>query len=364
MKIKYFTIIIAFIGLLTTHCSAQNNGNFYSVYDSNTLFKIRKQVPDSAYAVFARHFYLVTKAEEVYKWNSSIPKEEVVRVMKPFVPEFYDADYTSELQNASSKSNFEQLLGEAIGTQSYDYVLEPCYVGDSGAKLRYFEVVNTMSSNGYAEEYPFEFTNGTFSPLEGLETAASAIKPYIEQRVKRKIIRSMASKYGGAFIKGEEYILFSYSYDNNDDFFGYQYQVLVAYQPETTAIYYTVGNFGGEKTAAPENVSWQYLGSFQQQANNNSSNYNSNRNTSSQNPNARQGVLKLVNNSDNPYTVSYVKGDIVMQGNSEKIIYLDYHTLYKLTIKQNSGFMFSPTVIYYDVQFDENLTERTIKFPF
>ena len=364
MKIKHFAIFIAFIGLLTTHCSAQNNGSFYNVYDSNTLFKIRKQVPDSAYAVFARHFYLVTKAEELYKWYSSIPKAEVVRVMKPFVPEAYDADFTSELQKASSKSDFEQLLGEAIGTQSYDYVMEPCYVGDSGAKLRYFEVVNTMSSNGYAEEYPFEFTNGTFSSLEGLETAASAIKPYIEQRVKRKIIRSMASKYGGAFIKGEEYILFSYSYDNDDDFFGYQYQVLVAYQPETTAIYYTVGSFGGEKTAAPENVSWQYLGSFQQQANNNSSNYNSNRNTSSQNPNARQGVLKLVNNSDNPYTVSYVKGDIVMQGHSEKIIYLDYHTLYKLTVKQNSGFMFSPTVIYYDVQFDENLTERTIKFPF
>lgn len=174
----------------------------------------------------------------------------------------------------------------------------------------------------------------------------------------------MASKYGATFINGQEYVLFSYSYDNIDDISGYQYQVLVAYQPETTAIYYTIGDFGGEKTMAPENVSWQYLADFQTPVNNNSnSSYNTNTNSSNKRK-ANQGVLKLVNNSDNPYTVSCVKGDIVMQGHSETTLYLDYHNLYKLTIKQNSGFLLYPTVLYYDVQFDEDLSERTIKFPF
>ena len=113
---------------------------------------------------------------------------------------------------------------------------------------------------------------------------------------------------------------------------------------------------------APENVSWQYLADFQTPVNNNSnSNYNTNSNNKRK---ANQGLLKLVNNSDNPYTVSCVKGDIVMQGHSETTLYLDYHNLYKLTIKQNSGFLLYPTVLYYDVQFDEDLTERTIKFPF
>ena len=365
MKIKYFTTLIAFLGLLM-HCYSQNSSNFSNVYDSNLLFKMRTQVPDNAYASFARHFYVVTKAEQAHRWYPSLSKEEVTRVMKVIVPNTYDSYYTSSLRTASTKDNFVQSLSAAIGTDNYDYLLESCYVGKKAVSSRYYEVVNTMSSGGYAEEYPFELKGGKLLPLEGLENVASTIEPYIEARVGKKMSRSMASKYGATFINGQEYVLFSYSYDNTQDNIieigGYQYQVLAAYQPETTAIYYTTGDFGGEKTMAPENVSWQYLADFQTPVNNNSnSNYNTNSNNKRK---ANQGLLKLVNNSDNPYTVSCVKGDIVMQGHSETTLYLDYHNLYKLTIKQNSGFLLYPTVLYYDVQFDEDLTERTIKFPF
>lgn len=358
MKTKYLLSFIAFVGLLTT-CFSQNT-SFSSIYDSQELFKIRKQVSHSNYGDYAYHFYLVTKAEEGNKNYPNVSKQAMVEGMSKVINNSFDSQYTDDLRKASSKSAFENLLPEAIGFEELDYHIEAFYGDNDRTTLKYFEVVMPISSSEYGMEYPFELKEGKLVPLKGLEPISEAIEKSLSKRLSRPIYRSMSSKYGATFINGNECILFSYC-DNEENCTGYRFNIAAAYDMATANVYYAIDDFGGYKTIVPKGVRWQLLGTYgtpQFLATNPLSPSFPKGNT------VKQGVLTLINNSGNAYTVSSVKGDVVVEGGTQTTLYLDYNNLYRITIKQNYGYLVYPTVLYYDVQFDEDHTERTIRFPF
>lgn len=260
MKVKYFIILTALIGLIS-RCSSQNKGNII-FYDTETLFKERTYLSDSAYAYYAHHYYLLPYVEEVYKYNTKVPKEEILKVMKSIVPNTFDPQYIKKLQNASSKNEFEQLLKEAISIEDSEYQFEKCYSGENTINTRFYEVVNTMGSSGYAEEFPFELKNGKLIALENLEVVANVIEKNLTQLFKQRVARSLSSKYGATFIKGKEYLLFSYC-KNSNNCPGYQFDIAVAYDVDSGDLYYAIGDFGGEKTSVPAgNIFWKYLGVY------------------------------------------------------------------------------------------------------
>ncbi len=358
MKTKYFLSFIAFVGSLMT-CFSQST-NFSSIYDSQELFKIRKQVPYSNYGDYAYHFYLVTKAEEGNKNYPYVSKQAMVEGMSKVINNSFDSQYTDGLRKASSKSAFEELLPQAIGLDELDYLIEAFYGDNDRTPLKYFEVVMPISSSEYGMEYPFELKEGQLVPLKGLEPISEAIEKSLSKRLSRPIYRSMSSKYGATFINGNECILFSYC-DNEENCTGYRFNIAAAYDMATANVYYAMDDFGGYKTTVPKGVRWQLLGTYgtpQFLAMNPLPPSFPKRNT------VKQGVLTLINNSGNAYTVSSAKGDVVVEGGTQTTLYLDYNNLYRITIKQNYGYLVYPTVLYYDVQFDEDHTERTIRFPF
>ena len=213
MKTKYLLSFIAFVGSLMT-CFSQST-NFSSIYDSQELFKIRKQVPYSNYGDYAYHFYLVTKAEEGNKNYPYLSKQAIVEGMSKVINNSFDSQYTDGLRKASSKSAFEELLPQAIGLDELDYLIEAFYGDNDRTPLKYFEVVMPISSSEYGMEYPFELKGGQLVPLKGLEPISEAIEKSLSKRLSRPIYRSMSSKYGATFINGNECILFSYC-DNED----------------------------------------------------------------------------------------------------------------------------------------------------
>ncbi|ERI63686.1 hypothetical protein HMPREF1551_01075 [Capnocytophaga sp. oral taxon 863 str. F0517] len=358
MKTKYLLSFIAFVASLMT-CFSQST-NFSSIYDSQELFKIRKQVPYSNYGDYAYHFYLVTKAEEGNKNYSYVSKQAIVEGMSKVINNSFDSQYTDGLRKASSKSAFENLLPEAIGLNGLDYLIEAFYGDNDRTPLKYFEVVMPISSSEYGMEYPFELKGGQLVPLKGLEPISEAIEKSLSKRLSRPIYRSMSSKYGATFINGNECILFSYC-DNEENCTGYRFNIAAAYDMATANVYYAMDDFGGYKTTVPKGVRWQLLGTYgtpQFLATTPLPPSSPKGNT------VKQGVLTLINNSGNAYTVSSVRGDVVVEGGTQTTLYLDYNNLYRITIKQNYGYLVYPTVLYYDVQFDEDHTERTIRFPF
>ena len=358
MKTKYLLSFIAFVGSLMT-CFSQNT-SFSSIYDSQELFKIRKQVPYSNYGDYAYHFYLVTKAEEGNKNYPNVSKQAMVEGMSKVINNSFDSQYTDGLRKASSKSAFENLLPEAIGLEELDYHIEAFYGDNDRTTLKYFEVVMPISSSEYGMEYPFELKEGQLVPLKGLEPISEAIEKSLSKRLSRPIYRSMSSKYGATFINGNECILFSYC-DNEENCTGYRFNIAAAYDMATANVYYAMDDFGGYKTTVPKGVRWQLLGTYgtpQFLATTPLPPSSPKGNT------VKQGVLTLINNSGNAYTVSSVKGDVVVESGTQTTLYLDYNNLYRITIKQNYGYLVYPTVLYYDVQFDEDHTERTIRFPF
>lgn len=358
MKTKYLLSFIAFVGSLMT-CFSQNT-SFSSIYDSQELFRMRKQVPYSNYGDYAYHFYLVTKAEEGNKNYPNVSKQAMVEGMSKVINNSFDSQYTDGLRKASSKSAFEKLLPQAIGLEELDYHIEAFYGDNDRTTLKYFEVVMPISSSEYGMEYPFELKEGQLVPLKGLEPISEAIEKSLSKRLSRPIYRSMSSKYGATFINGNECILFSYC-DNEENCTGYRFNIAAAYDMATANVYYAMDDFGGYKTTVPKGVRWQLLGTYgtpQFLATNPLPPSFPKGNT------VKQGVLTLINNSGNAYTVSSVKGDVVVEGGTQTTLYLDYNNLYRITIKQNYGYLVYPTVLYYDVQFDEDHTERTIRFPF
>lgn len=358
MKTKYLLSFIAFVGSLMT-CFSQST-NFSSIYDSQELFRMRKQVPYSNYGDYAYHFYLVTKAEEGNKNYPNVSKQAIVEGMSKVINNSFDSQYTDGLRKASSKSAFENLLPEAIGLEELDYHIEAFYGDNDRTTLKYFEVVMPISSSEYGMEYPFELKEGQLVPLKGLEPISEAIEKSLSKRLSRPIYRSMSSKYGATFINGNECILFSYC-DNEENCTGYRFNIAAAYDMATANVYYAMDDFGGYKTTVPKGVRWQLLGTYgtpQFLATTPLPPSSPKGNT------VKQGVLTLINNSGNAYTVSSVKGDVVVEGGTQTTLYLDYNNLYRITIKQNYGYLVYPTVLYYDVQFDEDHTERTIRFPF
>lgn len=358
METKYLLSFIAFVGSLMT-CFSQST-NFSSIYDSQELFRMRKQVPYNNYGDYAYHFYLVTKAEEGNKNYPYVSKQAIVEGMSKVINNSFDSQYTDGLRKASSKSAFENLLPEAIGLEELDYHIEAFYGDNDRTPLRYFEVVMPISSSEYGMEYPFELKEGQLVPLKGLEPISEAIEKSLSKRLSRPIYRSMSSKYGATFINGNECILFSYC-DNEENCTGYRFNIAAAYDMATGNIYYASDDWGGYKTSIPKGVRWQLLGTYgtpQFLATTPLLPSSLKGNT------VKQGVLTLINNSGNAYTVSSVKGDVVVEGGTQTTLYLDYNNLYRITIKQNYGYLVYPTVLYYDVQFDEDHTERTIRFPF
>ena len=358
MKTKYLLSFIAFVGSLMT-CFSQST-NFSSIYDSQELFRMRKQVPYSNYGDYAYHFYLVTKAEEGNKNYPYVSKQAMVEGMSKVINNSFDSQYTDGLRKASSKSAFENLLPEAIGLEELDYHIEAFYGDNDRTTLRYFEVVMPISSSEYGMEYPFELKEGQLVPLKGLEPISEAIEKSLSKRLSRPIYRSMSSKYGATFINGNECILFSYC-DNEENCTGYRFSIAAAYDMATGNIYYASDDWGGYKTSVPKGVRWQLLGTYgtpQFLATTPLLPSSLKGNT------VKQGVLTLINNSGNAYTVSSAKGDVVVEGGTQTTLYMDYNNLYRITIKQNYGYLVYPTVLYYDVQFDEDHTERTIRFPF
>ena len=358
MKTKYLLSFIAFVGSLMT-CFSQNT-SFSSIYDSQELFKIRKQVPYSNYGDYAYHFYLVTKAEEGNKNYPYVSKQAMVEGMSKVINNSFDSQYTDDLRNASSKGAFEKLLPEAIGLEELDYHIEAFYGDNDRTTLKYFEVVMPISSSEYGMEYPFELKEGQLVPLKGLEPISEAIEKSLSKRLSRPIYRSMSSKYGATFINGNECILFSYC-DNEENCTGYRFNIAAAYDMATANVYYAMDDFGGYKTTVPKGVRWQLLGTY------GTPQFLTTTPLPPSSPKGntvKQGVLTLINNSGNAYTVSSVRGDVVVEGGTQTTLYLDYNNLYRITIKQNYGYLVYPTVLYYDVQFDEDHTERTIRFPF
>lgn len=358
MKTKYLLSFIAFVGSLMT-CFSQST-NFSSIYDSQELFKIRKQVPYSNYGDYAYHFYLVTKAEEGNKNYPYVSKQAIVEGMSKVINNSFDSQYTDGLRKASSKSAFEELLPQAIGLNELDYLIEAFYGDKDRTPLKYFEVVMPISSSEYGMEYPFELKEGQLVPLKGLEPISEAIEKSLSKRLSRPIYRSMSSKYGATFINGNECILFSYC-DNEENCTGYRFNIAAAYDMATANVYYAMDDFGGYKTTVPKGVRWQLLGTY------GTPQFLTTTPLPPSSPKGntvKQGVLTLINNSGNAYTVSSVRGDVVVEGGTQTTLYLDYNNLYRITIKQNYGYLVYPTVLYYDVQFDEDHTERTIRFPF
>ena len=358
MKTKYFLSFIAFVGSLMT-CFSQST-NFSSIYDSQELFRMRKQVPYNNYGDYAYHFYLVTKAEEGNKNYPNVSKQAMVEGMSKVINNSFDSQYTDELRNASSKGAFENLLPEAIGLEELDYHIEAFYGDNDRTTLKYFEVVMPISSSEYGMEYPFELKAGQLVPLKGLEPISEAIEKSLSKRLSRPIYRSMSSKYGATFINGNECILFSYC-DNEENCTGYRFNIAAAYDMATANVYYAMDDFGGYKTTVPKGVRWQLLGTY------GTPQFLTTTLLPPSSPKGntvKQGVLTLINNSGNAYTVSSVRGDVVVEGGTQTTLYLDYNNLYRITIKQNYGYLVYPTVLYYDVQFDEDHTERTIRFPF
>lgn len=358
MKTKYLLSFIAFVGSLMT-CFSQST-NFSSIYDSQELFKIRKQVPYSNYGDYAYHFYLVTKAEEGNKNYPYLSKQAIVEGMSKVINNSFDSQYTDGLRKASSKSAFEELLPQAIGLDELDYLIEAFYGDNDRTPLKYFEVVMPISSSEYGMEYPFELKGGQLVPLKGLEPISEAIEKSLSKRLSRPIYRSMSSKYGATFINGNECILFSYC-DNEENCTGYRFNIAAAYDMATANVYYEMDDFGGYKTTVPKGVRWQLLGTY------GTPQFLTTTLLPPSSPKGntvKQGVLTLINNSGNAYTVSSVRGDVVVEGGTQTTLYLDYNNLYRITIKQNYGYLVYPTVLYYDVQFDEDHTERTIRFPF
>ncbi len=358
MKTKYFLSFIAFVGSLMT-CFSQST-NFSSIYDSQELFRMRKQVPYNNYGDYAYHFYLVTKAEEGNKNYPNVSKQAMVEGMSKVINNSFDSQYTDDLRNASSKGAFENLLPEAIGLEELDYHIEAFYGDNDRTTLKYFEVVMPISSSEYGMEYPFELKAGQLVPLKGLEPISEAIEKSLSKRLSRPIYRSMSSKYGATFINGNECILFSYC-DNEENCTGYRFNIAAAYDMATANVYYAMDDFGGYKTTVPKGVRWQLLGTY------GTPQFLTTTLLPPSSPKGntvKQGVLTLINNSGNAYTVSSVRGDVVVEGGTQTTLYLDYNNLYRITIKQNYGYLVYPTVLYYDVQFDEDHTERTIRFPF
>ena len=358
MKTKYLLSFIAFVGSLMT-CFSQST-NFSSIYDSQELFKIRKQVPYSNYGDYAYHFYLVTKAEEGNKNYPYLSKQAIVEGMSKVINNSFDSQYTDGLRKASSKSAFEELLPQAIGLDELDYLIEAFYGDNDRTPLKYFEVVMPISSSEYGMEYPFELKGGQLVPLKGLEPISEAIEKSLSKRLSRPIYRSMSSKYGATFINGNECILFSYC-DNEENCTGYRFNIAAAYDMATANVYYEMDDFGGYKTTVPKGVRWQLLGTY------GTPQFLTTTLLPPSSPKGntvKQGVLTLINNSGNAYTVSSVRGDVVVEGGTQTTLYLDYNNLYRITIKQNYGYLVYPTVLYYDVQFDEDHTERTIRWPF
>ena len=358
MKTKYLLSFIAFVGSLMT-CFSQST-NFSSIYDSQELFKIRKQVPYSNYGDYAYHFYLVTKAEEGNKNYPYLSKQAIVEGMSKVINNSFDSQYTDGLRKASNKSAFEELLPQAIGLDELDYLIEAFYGDNDRTPLKYFEVVMPISSSEYGMEYPFELKEGQLVPLKGLEPISEAIEKSLSKRLSRPIYRSMSSKYGATFINGNECILFSYC-DNEENCTGYRFNIPAAYDMATANVYYAMDDFGGYKTTVPKGVRWQLLGTY------GTPQFLTTTPLPPSSPKGnivKQGVLTLINNSGNAYTVSSVRGDVVVEGGTQTTLYLDYNNLYRITIKQNYGYLVYPTVLYYDVLFDEDHTERTIRFPF
>ncbi|RKW14264.1 MAG: hypothetical protein D8H93_10590 [Capnocytophaga sp.] len=258
MKIKYLAILVAFVGIIT-HCFPQYKDNFLGVYDSNALFKVKGQVSNSAYARYIRHFYLVTKAEEGHKRYPLVPKSEIVQGMDSVIPESFNSEYIQNFRKASTKEKFIELLQESMGLEESDYHLEACYGMGKAKNLRYFEVVNTMSSSGYAEEYPFELREGKLTPLEYMERISDIIEKAMSYRLRKPVSRSMSSKYGAYIKNNKEHILLSYC-SKEDNCPGYEFDIAVAYDPDTGNTYYARGNFAGEKTSLSGVSSWEYLG--------------------------------------------------------------------------------------------------------
>ena len=317
-------------------------------------------MPYSNYGDYVYHFYLVTKAEEGNKNYPYLSKQAIVEGMSKVINNSFDSQHTDGLRKASSKSAFEKLLPEAIGLDGLDYHIEAFYGDNDRTPLKYFEVVMPISSSEYGMEYPFELKEGQLVPLKGLEPISEAIEKSLSKRLSRPIYRSMSSKYGATFINGNECILFSYC-DNEENCTGYRFNIAAAYDMATANVYYAMDDFGGYKTTVPKGVRWQLLGTYgtpQFLATTPLPPSSPKGNT------VKQGVLTLINNSGNAYTVSSVKGDVVVEGGTQTTLYLDYNNLYRITIKQNYGYLVYPTVLYYDVQFDEDHTERTIRFPF
>lgn len=361
MKTKYLLSFIAFVGLLTT-CFSQNT-SFSSIYDSQELFRMRKQVPYNNYGDYAYHFYLVTKAEERNKNYPNVSKQAMVEGMSKVINNSFDSQYTDDLRNASSKGAFEKLLPEAIGFEELDYHIEAFYGDNDRTTLKYFEVVMPISSSEYGMEYPFELKAGQLVPLKGLEPISEAIEKSLSKRLSRPIYRSMSSKYGATFINGNECILFSYC-DNEENCTGYRFNIAAAYDMATGNIYYASDDWGGYKTSVPKGVRWQLLGTYGAGQASAPAQGAAATQAPKSGMTGKQGVLTLINNSGNAYTVSSAKGDVVVEGGTQTTLYLDYNNLYRITIKQNYGYLVYPTVLYYDVQFDEDHTERTIRFPF
>ena len=361
MKTKYLLSFIAFVGLLTT-CFSQNT-SFSSIYDSQELFRMRKQVPYNNYGDYAYHFYLVTKAEEGNKNYPNVSKQAMVEGMSKVINNSFDSQYTDDLRNASSKGAFENLLPEAIGLEELDYHIEAFYGDNDRTTLKYFEVVMPISSSEYGMEYPFELKAGQLVPLKGLEPISEAIEKSLSKRLSRPIYRSMSSKYGATFINGNECILFSYC-DNEENCTGYRFNIAAAYDMATGNIYYASDDWGGYKTSVPKGVRWQLLGTYGAGQASAPAQGAAATQAPKSGMTGKQGVLTLINNSGNAYTVSSVRGDVVVEGGTQTTLYLDYNNLYRITIKQNYGYLVYPTVLYYDVQFDEDHTERTIRFPF
>lgn len=60
---------------------------------------------DSAYAYYAHHYYLLPYVEEVYKYNTKVPKEEILKVMKSIVPNTFDPQYIKNSKMRQAKMN-------------------------------------------------------------------------------------------------------------------------------------------------------------------------------------------------------------------------------------------------------------------
>ena len=261
MRIKNTLLFIVFVGMLTT-CLSQHT-NFSSIYDSQELFKMRKQIPANHYGDYTCHYYLVTKAEEGNKNYPYLSKQAILAAMSKIVNNYsFNSQYMNDLRNTTDKRTFEHILPEAISFENYDYYIEAFYGDKDQTLLKYFEVAMPVTSSMYGDELPFELKGGKLVPLKDLEATADAIEKYLTNHLGRAVYRSMSSRYGATFINGVECILFGYCGGSHEEFESFSFNTAIAYDMTTGNIYYATGDWGGYKTTVPKDVRWQLLGVY------------------------------------------------------------------------------------------------------